>query len=324
MMDTFSYVRAGSLTEAIEHLRDDGAVVHAGGTDLLGCLRDAAVPAKKVVSLSGIEALEGISRDDEGGLSIGVLTTIDTLATDRTIADRYRALSQAAAEVASPQLRNQGTLGGNLCQRPRCWYFRGEFHCLKKGGDVCYAVDGENQYHCIFGGGPCYIVFPSDTAPALAAHGAHLRLAGPDGTRVVSVEEFYRLPRENAERENALKRGEIVTGIHLPAPDRRERSSYRKVRARQVWDFALASTAIALRTEGRRVEEARIFLGGVAPIPWRASAAEQALAGKRLDTDTALAAAEAAVSEAEPLEKNAYKVKLVQGLLQEELEALVR
>lgn len=323
MIDNFAYVKAGSVSEALEHLENPEAVALAGGTDLLGCLRDRVFAARTVVSLSGIQQLAGISRSDEGGLSIGALTTIDEIAHDTTIADRYRALSMAAAEVSSPQLRNQGTLGGNLCQRPRCWYFRGDFHCLKKGGSVCYAVDGENQFHCIFGGGPCYIVFPSDTAPALAAFGAILQIDGPKGTRTVPVDEFFRLPEDDVERENVLQRAEVVTRILLPAVGKQVRSSYRKVRARRVWDFALASAAIVVTMNGRTVQDARIFLGGVAPIPWRASGAERALVGKRLDEATISAAAEAGVEEASPLEKNAYKVDLVRGILRDELEKLI-
>lgn len=321
MIATFSYVRADSVSEAVEQLQDGDAVAHAGGTDLLGCLRDSAITAKKVVSLAGIRELRGIETTGEG-LSIGAMTTLDEIATDKQVSSRYRVLSQAAAEVASPQLRNQGTLGGNLCQRPRCWYFRGDFRCLKKGGDVCFAADGENQFHCIFGGGPCYIVFPSDTAPALAACRARLHLAGPEGTRTIPVEEFYQLPEQGVERENILKAGEIVTRIVLPPVDGRLRSSYRKIRARRVWDFALASAAIVLHMDGGRVAEARIILGGVAPVPWRAAAAERELAGKQLNLAAIRSAAEAAVRGAEPLAKNAYKVDLVRGMLRDELERL--
>jgi xanthine dehydrogenase YagS FAD-binding subunit len=322
MMQSFSYVRAGSLDEALDHLRQGGAVAHSGGTDLLGCLRDGVLSAKTVVSLSALESLRGITPAADGGLDVGALTPIDEVARDGAIADRYPALSQAAREVASPQLRNQGTLGGNLCQRPRCWYFRGDFHCLKKGGDVCYAVDGENQFHCIFGGGPCYIVFPSDTAPALVAHGARLRLEGAGGSRTLPVEDFYRLPEEDVTRETALRDGEIVTRVLLPPVPRGARGAYRKVRARRAWDFALVSAAVVLHMNGNRVEAAHIVLGGVAPVPWRASAAERALAGKRLDADAIAAAAEAAVEGSSPLAKNGYKVDLVKGVIRDELESL--
>jgi xanthine dehydrogenase YagS FAD-binding subunit len=181
MIPNFSYTRARSLDEAIRYLSLDGARVHAGGTDLLGCLRDHVLDATTVVSIAGLKELKGIGPTPAGGLRIGSLTTIAEIASHPIIRSKYRALSMAAAEVASPQLRNQGTIGGNLCQKPRCWYYRGEFHCLRKGGDTCYAVEGENLYHCIFGGENCFIVHPSDTAAALVALQATVVIAGPNG-----------------------------------------------------------------------------------------------------------------------------------------------
>jgi xanthine dehydrogenase YagS FAD-binding subunit len=221
--------------------------------------------------------------------------------------------------VASPQLRNQGTIGGNLCQRPRCWYFRGDYDCARKGGDVCYAVDGENRYHCIFGGGRCQIVHPSDTAPALIALDASVRVAGPKGTRVVPLEKFFVLPADDVTKETVLERGEIVTEVLLPPADPAMRSSYRKVRARGSWDFAMAGLAVALTKKGDRVERVRAVLSGVAPIPWRSAGIERALVGQRLETRTIARAAEAAVAGAEPLAQNAYKVALVRGVVEEVL-----
>ncbi len=187
MLPSFAYIRPGSKQETLDHLGSDGARLHAGGTDLLGCLRDEVFTADKVVSISGLEELEGIVRTTDGGLRIGALTTISEIAESDEVAAGFTGLAQAAQDVASPQLRNQGTLGGNLCQRPRCWYFRGEFHCTKKGGDTCYALEGENRYHAIFGGDPCYIVHPSDTAPMLVALGAAVKIAGPGGERTVAL-----------------------------------------------------------------------------------------------------------------------------------------
>ena len=226
--------------------------------------------------------------------------------------------------MGSPQLRNQGTIGGNLCQRPRCWYFRGEFRCAKKGGDMCYAVDGENRYHAILGGGPCYIVHPSDPAPMLSALGAELTLEGPAGRRRVPIADFYQLPIDNLTGETVLERGEIVVGIRIPAPGPGARSVYRKVRERQAWDFALASVALALDFDGARVTGGRIVLGGVAPVPWRSEAAEQVVLGKEMTPEVAAAAAGAAVADAEPLEQNGFKVALVRRLLEAELVGLGR
>ena len=225
--------------------------------------------------------------------------------------------------MASPQLRNQGTIGGNLCQKPRCWYYRGEFNCLRKGGETCYAVDGENQFHCIFGGGgTCFIVHPSDTAPALVAFNATARVAGPKGMRDVPLEKFFVLPEVDVQRETVLARGEIVTEIRLPATAPGTRSSYRKVRARRSWDFALAGVALALRFDGQRVVAGRVVLSGAAPVPWRSTEVEQVIRGKELTPQVVAAAAKAVTVGAEPLEKNGYKIPLFQGVIEEELTRL--
>ncbi|MFH1572800.1 MAG: FAD binding domain-containing protein, partial [Acidobacteriota bacterium] len=183
----FAYVKARSIEEAARELGSPGARLHAGGTDLLGCIHDEIIAVNKVVSISGLTALRGISSRPGGDLRIGSLTTISEVAANPILGRDYAVLAQAARDVASPQLRNQGTIGGNICQRPRCWYFRGDFHCAKKGGDLCYAMDGENQYHAIFGGGPCFYVHPSDTAVALAALQAQLVIQGPGGSRTVKM-----------------------------------------------------------------------------------------------------------------------------------------
>ena len=323
MLSPFSYVRAESLDQAVKHLLSDRSVIHAGGTDLLPCLRDHVLDAGKVVSLSGLTNLRGMKKS-EGGLRIGALTTISEVAQDSLVKERYTALSQAASQVASPQLRNQGTLGGNLCQKPRCWYYRGDFLCLRKGGNTCFAVKGENAFHCIFGGENCYIVHPSDTAPALAALEAQVRIQGPKGVRTVPLDDFYVLPRDDYTRETVPDAGEIVTDILLPAAAAGLKSSYRKVRARRSWDFALAGVALAIVLDGESVVKARVFLSGAAPIPWRSKDVEQALTGKKLDAETIRKAAEAVVRNAKPMEQNGYKVPLFQAAVEEELKAYVR
>jgi xanthine dehydrogenase YagS FAD-binding subunit len=322
MTSNFSYVRPKSLKTAIDQLSAEGARIHAGGTDLLGCLKDEVFDVSKVVSLGDLTELQGISENAAGGMRIGALTTINELSLHPKIAADYAALLEAAAEVASPQLRYQGTVGGNLCQKPRCWYYRGEFHCLRKGGDTCYAMDGENQYHCILGADMCCIVHPSDTAPALVALDAVVRIAGPKKPREVKLDEFFVLPSEDVTRENVLQPNEIVTEVILPPPPRGLRSSYRKVRARKSWDFALASVALALQFDGKVVKSARIVLGGAAPVPWRSQAAEDILTGSRLDDATINQAARTAVADAEPLDKNGYKIPLFVGILEEELAAI--
>ncbi|MGD2151747.1 MAG: xanthine dehydrogenase family protein subunit M [Gemmatimonadales bacterium] len=322
MLPNFEYERPSSVAQAVEGSSSEGAVLHAGGTDLLGCLRDGVFTAAKVVSLSGLDELRGIRATRDGGQRIGALTTLTEIATDPLIAERYAALSQAAASAASPQLRNQGTIGGNICQRPRCWYFRGDWHCRRKGGNTCYAVVGENHFHCIFGGSGCYIVHPSDTAPALMALGASVRIASRSGTRLVPIDEFFVLPADDIRRENILQPGELVTEIVLPPMAAGTRSTYRKVRDRGAWDFALAGLAAVVSMDGDLVEQASLVLSGVAPKPWRAADAEGALSGGPLDAESIARAAAASVEGAQPLEHNGYKVALVRGLMEETLRAL--
>jgi xanthine dehydrogenase YagS FAD-binding subunit len=322
MMKNFAYVKAGSVAAAIKALGAKGTVLHAGGTDLLGCLRDEIISMDRVVSISGIKELKGIAAKPDGGIRIGALTTIAEIAAHPAIAEKYAVLAQAAAEVASPQLRNQGTIGGNLCQRPRCWYFRGDFHCARKGGDICYAVSGEHQYHAVYGGGPCFFVHPSDTAVALAALQAQLVIAGPAGNKSVKIEEFFVGPDKSIRKENILTANEIITEIHLPPVSGKMVSSYRKIRARQAWDFALASVGLVLQIENQNVSKARIVLGGVGPFPWRVEAAEKLLVGKKIDGALAAAAGKAAAAGASPMPDNGYKVQIVQGAVEESLLAL--
>jgi xanthine dehydrogenase YagS FAD-binding subunit len=227
--------------------------------------------------------------------------------------------------VASPQLRNQGTIGGNLCQKPRCWYYRGEFDCLRKGGDTCFAAQGENQFHCIFGSDDiCFIVHPSDTAPPLVALNAQLKVVGPDGERILPVEDLHVLPASDVRRETWLQPGEIIVAIRIPPPPRNLRTSYRKVRARRAWDFALAGVALALQFDGDIVVDGRVVLSGAAPVPWRSRSVENIIRGKTLNRQTIAAAAKAVVEGAQPLAKNAYKIPLFRGVIEEELERMSR
>ena len=324
MIPSFSYIRARTVDEAVRYLSLDGARVHAGGTDLLGCLREHIFDVTTVVSIAGLKELTGIEETPAGGLRIGSLTTIAEIARNSLIESKYRALSMAADEVASPQLRHQGTIGGNLCQKPRCWYYRGEFHCLRKGGDQCFAVEGENPYHCILGGESCFIVHPSDTAPALVALQASVTIAGPEGRRTVAVENFHLPPSRDYTRETVLEPAEIVTEIVLPPPAEGLRSSYRKVRARRAWDFALAGVALALVFSGDQAADSRVVLSGAAPVPWRSAEAEKVVTGWRLDRDRAAKAAQAAVKNAEPMEQNEYKIPLFRGLIEQQLIAIAQ
>lgn len=323
MLPQFSYVRPDTVKDTVKHLNKTGAAIHAGGTDLIGCLREGIMHVDKVVSLNALSNISGIKETADGGLIIGALTTITEVAENPRVQEKYPGLSRGASEVASPQLRNQGTIGGNLCQKPRCWYYRGEFNCLRKGGDTCYALGGEHQFHAIFGHDRiCVITHPSDTAPPLAALGAKLKISGPDGKRTIPVENFHVLPRNNPQAETVLKPGEVITHIELPKPAKNLRSSYRKVRARRSWDFALAGVALALEMEDDKVINGSVFLSGAAPVPWRSQPVEDAIIGRRLDAAVIQKAAEAVVKDADPLPENTYKMDLFKGVIEEELNAI--
>lgn len=319
MLPTFSYVKPASIGEAIRELSTPGARVHAGGTDLLGCLRDRVLTASKLVSLSGLTELQGVSELPSGGLRIGALTTLAELAANPVVQQRYHALAAAAGAAASPQLRNQGTIGGNLCQRPRCWYYRGDFNCARKGGDTCYAKEGENQLHAILGGDVCVMVHPSDTAPALMALEASVRLVGPGGSRTVALDAFFVPPGKDHTRETVVEANELLTEILLPPPPSGAVSSYHKLRARGAWDFALAGAAVVVTLNGRKVVSARVVLAGVAPVPWRVPAVEKELVGHALTEGLIERAAQKAGVGASPLSDNAYKVALARGAVMEAL-----
>jgi xanthine dehydrogenase YagS FAD-binding subunit len=324
MLREFSYRRVDSLEEAVHQSIEPNHLLMAGGSDLLTFLREGVQFCDMVVSLSGLDDLKTISTVD-GGLAIGALVTIAEIATHSDVQRLYPVLAQAAAAVASPQIRNQGTLGGNLCQKPRCWYWRNEaFDCLRKGGDTCFALGGQNQFHAILGGDMCVYVHPSDTAPALVALDATLNLVGPDGERSVPAEHFFVLPSDDPTVETVLAPGEIVTEVAIPAPPDGAVSRYRKVRSRDAWDFALASIALNVELSGDLAGDVRIALGGVAPIPWRAVEAEAVVRGERLTPEVAARAADAAVADAYPLEHNGAKVAIVKGIVEAELLSLVQ
>jgi len=320
-MEGFAYSQPGTLREAFSLLTNKKGKLVAGATDLLGEMQDGIVSSSLLVSLERIQGLKTM-REEKNVLRIGALVTLAELESDKIVAEHYPLLAAAASEVATPQLRAQATVGGNLCQRPRCWYYRGDFNCLKKGGSVCYAEDGENQYHAILGGGPCHIVHPSDMAVALLAMGASVRVVGPRGEKTVPLEKFYVLPQVDVKRETILAPGEILVEIRVPKPPPEARWVFRKMRERGAWDFALVSVALYAVTKDKIVQEARIVLGGVAPIPWRAVRAEQALKGKTLTGPVMRLAGEAAVTEARPLSQNEYKIRLTRNLVRQALATL--
>jgi xanthine dehydrogenase YagS FAD-binding subunit len=334
-MQPFDYTSPVSIDEAIrllglnghEHDRGmrplTGVQPFAGGTDLLTLMKaDIAAPSH-LVDIKRLTELPTGIEDTSQGMMLGTLTTLAEIETHPVIKRRYPLLAQAAAVAATPQLRNMATLGGNLLQRPRCWYFRSHLlHCWLKGGARCPAHDGQNQLHALFGGGPCYAVHPSDLAPVLLVLDAQVQLRGRAGIRTMPVAEFFSLPREHRRHETEIGRDELLLSVVLPPLPAGTDTLYLKAMDRKVWAFALVAIAAAVRLEGRRVADARLVLGGVAPIPWRASAGERELLGAEVSPELFARAAEAALCDAEPLQHNAYKISLAKALIRQALTSL--
>ena len=322
-MKAFAYVNATNEKEAVAALT--GAtrgrlLPMAGGMDLLGMMKDYIVSPERVVS---IKSLDQTIASAGGGLRIGAAVKISDLAEHAEAKKLYPALVTAAEGVGTPQIRNMGTVGGNIMQRPRCWYFRNEeFNCLKKGGSRCFAVEGENQYHAIFGDGPCHIVHPSSLAVPVIAYGGRFRVVGPNGAREIEAGQFFQLPNANLYGETVLQPDEIVTHVLLPAPG--QRSAAYEVRFKQSHDWPLAAAAVNLVMSGSTVKSARIVMGAVAPIPWRAEAAERVLAGKTITEAIATDAANAAVTGARPMSGNAYKTRIARTAVKRAIMAASR
>ena len=334
-MKAFEYVNAADEKEAVAALstRDSRAVggpaarsgqsssvPMSGGMDLLGLMKDYIVSPDRVVSIKGLD--QRIAAED-GGLRIGAAAKIADLAEHAVARKMYPALVTAAEEVGTPQIRNMGTVGGNIAQRPRCWYFRNEeFHCLKKGGSRCFAVDGENQFHAIFGDGPCHIVHPSSLAVPVIAYGGRFRVVGPNGAREIDAGEFFQMPNQNLYGENVLQPNEIITHVMLPAPG--QRSATYEVRFKQSHDWPLAAASVNLVMSGSAVKSARIVMGGVAPIPWRVPAAERVLAGKAITEAVAAEAANAAVAGARAMSGNRHKIQIAKTAVKRAILAASR
>ena len=319
-MDNFSYSRPATLKEATAQLgKEHGKIaLLSGGTDLLGELKDHLAAPERLVNIRNLKELQGI-RAGRGGLTIGAATLLADVAENAMIQQQTPLLAMAAGKVGTPQIRNMGTIGGNLCQRPRCWYYRNNYPCFKHGGNTCFSAAGENDYHAILEGGPSFIVHPSDTAPALVALGATARLVSGSGERMVPLDKFFVTPKQDVRRENVLQANEVLADITVPNAPAGSKAIYVKEMVREVWDFALCSVAAMVTVQNGVVQDARIVLGGVAPIPYRALKAEAALRGKPLDEASCAAAGLAAVDGARPLAKNAYKVPLTQAVVKRAL-----
>ncbi|MBI5653767.1 MAG: FAD binding domain-containing protein [Chloroflexi bacterium] len=323
-MKSFELHDAGTVQEAVALLNKFGpsAKIVAGGSDLVtGVMKDwvhgkgMPIP-EKLIDVTAIPEMIGITIAANGGATIGAATTLTSITESKDLDQKWAVLTQSAASVASPLIRNFGTLGGNINQRPRCWFLRGEhFDCYKKGGDFCFAVTGDNRYHAIIGGELCYIVHPSDVATSLLALNASANIAGPSGTRAVAFDSYFTGPREDVLRENVLKHDELMVNVTIPALAPNTKTAWSKLKDRQVYDFALVSVAVVVTQENGAWRDGRIVLGGVAPVPYRAKVIEQALVGKNIK-DTIKAAASTLKTVARPMSLNAYKVDLAINLIE--------
>jgi xanthine dehydrogenase YagS FAD-binding subunit len=318
-MHAFRYERAGSFDDAVARLAGGDAMPLGGGTDLLVTIREALARPDRLVDLRRIPGGAAIRWTDDGRVIVGAAARLAHLAADERLRAELPVFAEACGAVGSPALRNMGTIGGNLCQRPRCAYLRRGFACFKNGGNTCPAAAGLNHHHAILGGGPCFIVHPSDPAIALIALDARVHVLGPEAVRVVPIDEFFVLPSERLDRETVLERGSIVTAVEIPAESRGGVQYFEKVMQRGAWDFSLAAIAGVRRTSG----DVRLVLGGVAPKPWRVTdSVEEDVASGGLSDDDIATLADRALYDARPLAHNEYKVSLATALLRRAIASL--
>lgn len=320
-MRAFSYHRAGSLDESLRSLSSSCKAL-AGGTDLLTLMKAELAAPERLLDVKRV--LPRAIAETAQGLEIGAATTLAEIEINGAIRSRYGALAQAAALAATPQLRNMATLGGNLLQRPRCWYFRNpHIACWLKGGEACPAREGENRLHAIFERGPCVAAHPSDIAPALVAFDAEVSVRGPRGESAMPLGRFLSPPAPERRTETLLRDDELVLGVRLP-PQQGWRSVYLKAMDRKAWAFALAGVAAVLGLSGGKIVHARVVLCGVANVPWRAEAAERELLGREAGEASFEAAATAALQGASALRHNGYKMPLARSLVRRALKTLAQ
>ncbi|MFT3771852.1 MAG: FAD binding domain-containing protein [Minicystis sp.] len=314
-MKAFEWTNPTTVAEAVAAMAQ-GGVIKAGGVDLADLMKEGLVAPSRLVNLRSVRGLDRIEGAMGQGLRLGPLVTLARLAEEPMVRRRFRALADAAGHAATPQIRNQATLGGNILQRPRCWYFRSEaFHCRRKGGGACFAMDGENQYHAIFDNGLCAVVHASGTATALVALGATLMVTSPAGTREVPVESIFVRPTQDVTREHSLAATDLVTEVRLPELAPGAASAYAKLGEKESYDWPIAEVACVIERAGGRCTKASVVLGAAAPTPHRSRQAEAALAGQPLTEEVARAAAKAALRGATPLSQNAYKVPVFEALV---------
>jgi xanthine dehydrogenase YagS FAD-binding subunit len=310
-MNKFAFVDCKTVDQALGQL-GDGAMVKAGGIDLLDLMKEDIISPPRLVNIRNVDSLRGITISTDG-LHLGPLSTLSEIASHPEIQRSYSALADAAGHAATPQVRNMATLGGNIMQRPRCWYFRSsDFDCKKKGGgsDECHAHNGENQYHAIMNNGSCAMVHPSSTAVPLLGLGAQVELTSKRGKRMVAMSEFYVPPEKSVVNETVVRPGELITSIFVPAPEPGTRSAYQKYGEKESFDWPIADAGVVLVMDGARCRKASVVLGVAAPTPIRSKEAEAVLIGKTIDEATARAAGKAAMLHATPLSQNGYKTQL--------------
>jgi xanthine dehydrogenase YagS FAD-binding subunit len=297
--------------------------VLAGGLDTFDWLKDRNKRPQVVIDLSGVEALRGIKALPDGGVEIGATTTLTDIANHAVIKEKFKLLSDSAALVASPQIRNQGTLGGNVSQDTRCWYYRSGWTCYRAGGNICYAdtPTSINREHALFDANRCVAVNPSDTAPALVALDAQMVIRNSGGERVVPAEEFFIGPSIDITRMTVMEPGDLLIAVRVPGTWAGAKFYFEKVRDRQVWDFPLVNVASAVKVSGGNIQQARIVVNAVAAHPMRLRAVEDAVAGKAQNEETAKMAGDMAVNGAQPLAHNGYKIPLMRNLVKRALRA---
>jgi xanthine dehydrogenase YagS FAD-binding subunit len=318
----FSLARPRALGEALKLMGPDTTAM-AGGTDLLGLMKSRIVAPERIVDLTLVDGLDGWERERGKGVRIGALTLLADLESSAELRRILPILPASLADAATPQLRAMGTVGGNLLQRNRCWYYRDDaFKCWLKGGTRCFAREGEHQYHAVVGARECIIASPSDLAPALIALDATVELRSARATREIPVEDLFFVPHGSDRREHAIGPGEVIVSVRVPEGSLARSASFAKQMDRKAWSFALVSVAASARVKSGIARDVRIVLGGVAPVPWRATAAEAALEGHALDEASCARAGALALEGAEPLPQNAYKVPLAGELVRRTLLSL--
>jgi len=316
-MNNFEYALPSKVEEVFEYLKSGETMIKAGGVDIIDLMKEELIAPRRLVNIRILEALNYIKEDAGRGLLIGPTVLLADLAADKLVQSSFKAIAQAAGGVGTPQLRNMATLAGNLCQRPRCWYFRNKsFPCSRKGGDTCFSLDGENQYHAIFGNSDgCAIVHPSGTAVALMALDAQVQISNGIENRTVQIENFFVTPAQDITRENILVKGELITEITIPISMKKYSSYYCKQKEKQAFDWPIADVAVALQLSGKKCKDARIVLGSAAPVPLRVKTAEDILKSTTITRISAQKAADIALQEATPLELNKYKVQVFKAVI---------